>query len=205
MNCYLEEIWGNNFKKSLEGYDMPVEFCHFPIQTPENLIIHYSDWKNGLDEIYNQGKINENTIVIAHSLGTIAFVKWLSEKNIKVNTFISLAGVGGLVDKKEAGIKASIKRTVMNSFGKDFMPSDDDFKKFKENVKIRHSFYSDNDHLFTEETLKSFAGKIDANTTVTKGQGHYSRTLNIKYVPYLRNVIKQYHPDLFSRNLNKEM
>lgn len=81
----IPKIYGWLEKELIQkGYLVSVP--KFPTQ--EGVI--YNEWDKIFDNYKND--INEQTIIIAHSIGNEFMIKYLAENNIKINMYISLAG-----------------------------------------------------------------------------------------------------------------
>lgn len=70
---------------------------HFPSPIGQN----FTTWSNILTQYKNSGYINENTVMITHSLGGIYVVKFLKENNIKIKKLITVAGFNRIKYEEE--------------------------------------------------------------------------------------------------------
>ena len=76
----------NYFKKELEIQGYNVIIPEFPVREEINI--------NAYFKVFDMYKeiINENLIVIAHSLGNSMFIKYICKNDLNVGLYISLAG-----------------------------------------------------------------------------------------------------------------
>lgn len=132
--------------------------CILPI-FPMKQEATFENWKEVMDEYLKAKQINEETIIVAHSLGAQFIPKYLALQNRKINTYISIAGFINDHSGRED------LRVVLNRF----KPSEKDFDDLIKLTKKRYAIYSDNDHLNPQEELERYAEKIKAQKVFIKG------------------------------------
>ncbi len=106
------------------------------------------------------GLINENTTIIAHSIGPIFIVKYLLEHKIKVKKLIFVCGFNNYIIGNEEY---------------DFVNKSmycDNIGEIKDYAKDIICFYTDNDPYVSYEAEKDFADKISTESIVLNGAGH---------------------------------
>lgn len=149
---------------------------------PKAELCRYKYWKSVLDEYIKF--FDEDTIVVAHSIGNPFIFKYLNEKNIKIKLYIGLAGFCDVfsVDGKD----------VLNEALADFPVSDDDINNFKKSVKYRYSIYSDNDHVVPFYLLENCYKKLDSNQILIKNIGHMGKKSGLEKLPEIISIISKY-------------
>lgn len=138
----------------------------------------YESWENVLNEYRTKRFLNENSIVISHSLGTLFIPKYLARNNIKIDTYVSVAGF--LNYKGREDLENIMKR---------FFPSQEEFEKCQTLVNNIYSIYSDNDEMNPIKNLEDYADSLIAKKILIKNAGHFNPKSNIKEIKELNNII----------------
>lgn len=133
----------------------------------------------GWEEIFNKCDINEDSIIIAHSLGTQFIIKYLAKNSIKISTYISVAGFINYEGRKDL-------ETILNRF----KPSDIDFEKCKTLIKNKYSIYSDNDEVNEISKLENYANKLGAEKILLEGKGHFNPSSGVKCIDEVNRILK---------------
>ena len=121
---------------------------------------NYDNWSKLLKYYLEIGLINENTIIIGHSIAPIFISKFLIENKIKVKKLIYVCGFNnylGINDEYDAVNKSMYF---------------DNLENVKNCADKIICFYSDNDPYVKFEVEKEFADKIATEQIVIKGSGH---------------------------------
>ena len=127
-----------------------------------------------------KGLINENTIIVAHSLGAVFIPRYLADNNIKIYLYISIAGF--LNDNSGInGVKAAID---------EFKPNEEQIDKAIALMSIRYAVYSDTDHLNPKEELEKYAERFNAEKVFIPNVGHMGRKSGVKEIPQVIDIIK---------------
>ncbi len=171
------ETFGKYVKNEVEKLGFAVHMPSFPIRQEAT----YENWKKVMDTYFDKEYINENTVIVAHSQGTLFIPKYLAEKNIKIKLFISLAGF--LCDING--------RDDINEVIAGFRPNKEELQKSIKLMKHRYSIYSDNDHLNPQNELEKYADKFKAEKVFINGIGHMGRKSGIKELPQVIEIIKK--------------
>lgn len=140
--------------------------------------ISYANWCNEVDK--NVNLFTEDTIVIAHSLGTFFVPKYLAAKKLQINTFIAIAG--GLPNDNEYG--------TLDKFATQFKLSKEDCEYIKYNVKNRCFIYSDNDRYFNSDMQQRYINNMNADGIYVEGKGHFGRTEKVTEIPEVIEIVK---------------
>ena len=163
-----------SIKKLCEENNINYYFPEFPIRQEAK----YESWEKILNEYVDKELLNEDSIVISHSLGTLFLPKYLAKNNIKINTYISVAGFlnyKGRIDLENIIIR--------------FLPNEQEFEKCKTLIKNIYSIYSDNDEINSIKNLEDYANKLNSEKIFIKGAGHFSPKSNVKNISELNEII----------------
>jgi predicted alpha/beta hydrolase family esterase len=138
--------------------------------TFQNREKNFDGWGKVMDEFVHNGTLNENSTVVAHSIGTAAFIKYLTDRNMKIDKYISVAG---FVDTINPSLKNCAKLEMhFKKYG--YAITENRLEHASKLVKERHSFYSDNDPLFAKDELLRYAYHLGADVHFRKNHGHFS-------------------------------
>lgn len=173
-NGDTEYSFAPSIKKLCEENNVAYYFPKFPLRQDAT----YERWEKILNKYKDDGLLNEESIVISHSLGTHFFPKYLAKNNIKINTFISVSGFLNYKGRED-----------LEKIVEMFLPTKEEFDKCKKLIKNRYSFYSDNDHMNCEENLEAYANALSAKKVLIKGYGHFNLTSNVSEVKELTELI----------------
>lgn len=168
--------FGPSLKTFLEKMGYNVIMPKFPIR----LEASFDKWSKVLDEYKNQ--FDENTIVVAHSIGNPFFIRYIDNNHLHANLYISVAGFCDLFKVPE--------RDDLNNAFINFAVSSKNIEYLKKNVPYRYSLYSDNDHVIPFNILESFINKIESTPVFIKGVGHMGNRNNITRLPQIEKIIE---------------
>jgi len=149
--------WFNWFHNDISKNENQVIIPQFPVGLDYQ---NYNNWKKLLDYYKSTGLIDENTIFIGHSIGSIFIVKYLIENKLKSHKIILISGFnnytvdGGDYDK------------VNSSF---FLENISGIKELASEIIC---IYGDNDPYVKQEALKEFANEIATKQVVIPDGGH---------------------------------
>ncbi|MCI8470766.1 MAG: hypothetical protein HFJ35_04715 [Clostridia bacterium] len=139
----------------------------------------YDKWKVILDKYKRE--IKTETILIAHSIGNEFIIKYLTENNIKVKMYISLAGFAERFEREE---KEDLNRAI-----KEFLVSEKEIEIFRKLISKKYSIYSDNDHIVPFEVLENYPQIIGAKPILIKGIGHMGKKSGLETIPEVVKLI----------------
>ena len=176
-NGDTSETFGPYIQKECEKRNIECFFPTFPIKQNAT----FENWAEGMDEFLEKNLLNEETIVIAHSLGTLFWPRYATLRNIKIHTFISIAGF----TEDHSG------REDLSEVVERFKPTEEDYKNFVKLTKNRFSIYSDNDHLNPQKELEKYAETIKAKKVFMEGMGHFGRKSGVKELPEVVKIIDE--------------
>ena len=170
FNFDEENTFGPWLSERLKRYGKLTN-CHFPLGDQ----MTFKNWELELDK--HKQELNQNTTVVAHSLGALFILIYLKKNNLKIGSLISIG----------AGYNTAYSN---HPIYKDFVPSASDFEYCKNNITNRFMIYSDNDRFFTEEHQQSYIKNLDAQPVYVKGQGHFGRSDGVAEIPAAVDVLK---------------
>lgn len=165
----------NYFKETFEQNGHKVVMPQFPTQTD----ITIKGYFDVLDQ-YKDG-LNNNTVIIAHSIGNIMSLKYLCEKNIAIRGYVSLAGFG------EPFVKEG--RDDLNSVISPLQFTDEELAKIPELIGKAYSVYSDNDHIVPLDILKKYPTIIGATDYLIPGIGHMGSKSGLEEFPEVVQIV----------------
>jgi len=176
FNGDTTSTFGPSLKSFLESKNYNVIMPNFPIRSEAS----FEKWSKILDEYKN--KFDENTIVIAHSIGNPFFIRYLNNNNLKSKLYVSVAGFCDL-------FKVPDREDLNNAFI-NFAVSQNNITYLKENIPHRFSLYSNNDHVIPFNILESFINKIDSTPVFIEGVGHMGNRNKITRLPQIEKIIE---------------
>ena len=146
--------WLHDF---IENEEKQVYVPQFPIGVEYQ---NYGNWSNLLKYYLDLGLINENTIIIGHSIAPVFISKFLIENKVKVKKLIFVCGFNNYL-----GINEEYD-TVNKSM---YLNNLEDVKQYADEIIC---FYSNNDPYVKYEAEKDFADKIATEQILIPNVGH---------------------------------
>ena len=148
-----EGNWFPWLKEQLEKNNKKVLIPQMPVGVGNQ---NFENWSNVLNKL----DINENTVIIAHSIAPIFVCKYLITNQIKVKKLIFVCGFNNY-----SGIDSDFDAVNEPMFIDNF----DDVKKYCKDIVC---YYSDNDPYVKYDVEKAFADKLTDKQYVIKNGGH---------------------------------
>jgi len=148
-----EGNWFPWLKEKLEEKNLKVEVPQMPVGVGNQ---NYENWSSEFSKL----DINENTIIIAHSIAPVFVCKYLINNKIKVKKLIFVCGFNNYL-----GINEEFD-TVNKPM---FIDNLSDVKEYCNDIVC---YYSDNDPYVKFEVEKDFADTISNRQYVVEGAGH---------------------------------
>ena len=145
--------WFPWLKEKLEEKSYKVDVPQFPIGVGNQ---NYENWASELDKL----DINENTIIIAHSIAPVFVCKYLINNKKKIKKLISVCGFNNCL-----GIDPEYDIVNQPMFI-------DNLKEVKKYIDEVICFYSDNDPYVPFDVEKEFADTISNSQYIIKDGGH---------------------------------
>ncbi|MDO4747244.1 MAG: alpha/beta hydrolase [Candidatus Saccharibacteria bacterium] len=166
----------NYFKRVFEEEGYKVVMPSFPIRTNITIESYF--------EVFDRYRkdLNDNTIVIAHSIGNIMILKYLSKCGIRICGYISLAGFG------EPFVNEG--RDDLNNVIAPLRLTNDELTRIPELIGKAYSIYSDGDHIVPFDVLKKFPVIIGAKDCFIAGVGHMGSKSGLEELPEVVDIVK---------------
>jgi predicted alpha/beta hydrolase family esterase len=121
-------------------------------------------WEELLNYYLKIGKVDENSIIIGHSCGSVFATKYLTKHNIKVKALITVAGYNNFLSSD----------ALMDSLNKSFYDEDKVLSSIINLAPIRMSYISDNDPFIPSKILNHFVEVIHSQKMCIPNGGHFN-------------------------------
>lgn len=121
---------------------------------------NYENWSKLLKYYLDLGLINEDTILIGHSIAPAFIIKFIIENNLKVKKLIFVCGFNNYYFDPEQYDK--VNKTMYS----------ENIEKIHKHCDEIICFYTDNDPYVNMQTEKNFADKVATKIEIIKGAGH---------------------------------
>lgn len=174
-NGSAEGNWFPWLKSEIEKQGKDCIVPQFPIGDKQS----YSSWSDVLDNFVSNGKINKDTIFIAHSIAPIFVIKYILEKKIKVSGLISISGFNNYIGPYDE----------YNKLNKSFFV--DDIDEINKYTKFTYCIYSNDDPYIKLDALEKFAANINAEKCLLESAGHINSESGFLRFDKMLEIIKQ--------------
>lgn len=173
---YPEENWFPWLKYELEKLGCDTTVPKFP--TPENQTL--ANWLKLFTPL--EGKLNSETILIGHSMGSAFALDILQMKARKVRAvFLVSPSIADLPDPEDK----------FNKLNRSFYEKGFDWNTIKESSNSFHAIGSDNDPYIPMSEMEKVAKYLGIKLTVIKGAGHFNKKAGYAEFPQLLAMIKE--------------
>ena len=142
--------------------------------------INFNSWIKTLD-LYKD-KFNENTIIIAHSIGNSFALRYININNIHLKLFIGLAG---FCEKFKVSGNVNLSNAILE------FCNTNEIIEAKKNIDKMYAIYSNTDHIVPINILKSFAKRLSAEVILLEDVGHMGAKSGIKQLPKVLKIIEK--------------
>lgn len=164
-------------ESELEKLKYNVVLPQFPIR--EGVI--YENWKKTFDNYRNY--IDDESIVVAHSIGNEFIIKYFNENSLSAKLYISLAGFSEYFEWKD--------KEDLNRACKEFLVSKKELGNFRNRCGKKYSIYSNNDHIVPFEILQEYPRSINATPILIKNIGPMGKKSGLEEIPKVIDLIKE--------------
>lgn len=172
----------NSFAPSVEKFckenNLDYYYPIFPIRAEASM----ESWEKILNKYVEDGTLNQESMVITHSIGTKFIPKFLVKNNLRIDTFVSVAGFVDYVGRTD----------YLKDVNEIFRISDEEFNIAQNLIKRRYALYSDNDNNSPIEKCERYADKLNANKVLVKGAGHFTSEYGISEIHGLNTILEEY-------------
>ena len=160
------ENWFPWFKEKIDSENSLCVIPQFPIEIHKH---NYDNWKKLLD-VYNKEykMLNEDSVVIGHSTGSICALKYILENKIKIDKLILVSGFNNFL--------AEDKNDIHNEINPTYYVADEDIYNIRKYVNKIICIYGDNDPYIPQDVLHNFSKSINAHEIIIKDGGHLNAT-----------------------------
>lgn len=168
-----QKHWFPWLKKTMEKEGYEVNIPKMPMPTEPEL----HKWIEELTKTVN--KIDENTYFVAHSLGTITLLQYLSEYKELPNFkgFIMVSGFDEKIPNFE----------ILEHFTKKKV----NYDKIKSKAKTIFVIASENDTIVPIDFSKKLSKKLDSEMYILKSSGHFLDRDGILEIPLIEELLKK--------------
>lgn len=148
----------------------------FPTPKHQN----YTDWERLMDYYCNIGVVNEETILIGHSCGSIFLIHYLLLHKVHVKGLICVSGYNNFISGNE----------MMDQLNESFYtPTQNiDMHRFSDTV---FAFYGDDDPNIPQDYLDNFAKSIGGEVRCVNNAGHFNASAGYLKCEIILEAIKQ--------------
>lgn len=177
LNGDTLKMWGQDIKEKFNEKEIDVIMPKFPIRAESK----YEKFKEILEFYFNSGKLNNNSIVVAHSIGNAYFIRFCEELNFIPKAYVAIAP------------RSIYENTIdRNDYIIDIMkqayPKKESLNFIKNNLKNKYCLYSD-ESIGNMEEFTRFINDIDANDVYLKYYDHFDGYHRIYKIPELNELI----------------
>lgn len=177
LNGDTLEFWGQDIKQTFEN-KLNVFLPKFPTRAESR----YEKFEEILLQYLKTKELNENSIVICHSIGNPYFIRFCREHNFVPNNYIAVApGAVYNFPSSRNDYTMEVKKQA-NLKKEDF--------NFAQNFKNIYLIYSDEDDKNIEKFTR-FSKDFKTKDIYLKGYNHFDGYHRIYRIPELNDLIKK--------------
>lgn len=179
LNGDTLRMWGKDVKEIFEEKGIEVIMPEFPIRADSR----YEKFKEILEVYFNNGTLNSNSIVVAHSIGNAYFIRYCEEKKFVSKSYISVApgAVYEYPTNRTDYIVEVKKQAYVKKQALDYM---------KQATCNKYCLYSDEDDN-SKEKFTRFIDDTNSKGIYLKGYNHFDGYHNIDKIPELISLIDE--------------
>lgn len=154
---------------------LPDEWCVSEAGRPSVVLLQ----RNCLDYYVEMGYVDQKTILVGHSCGSVFLARYLFERpELEVSCLVTVSGYNGFISGNER----------MDALNKDFY-TESSLGEIKRKVGQIHSFYSKNDPFIPVSYLEEFARGLGGQEHVIENAGHFNSDAGLDAFPELLDLI----------------
>ena len=182
----LHSLNGNtkdSFKDSLTETALDIGYNVF---YPVFEVREKSSYDNFKNVMLNYGKyLNENSVVVAHSISANYLIKYIYEFSLSLRALIS---VGGAIELSPTEIKENNYNTQIK---KNSLPILKEIDYAKEHIEKIFLYFSNNDHHSTQKMFDNFIKTLNAEPVFCEGYGHFTKRHDVTNLPGISDILKE--------------
>ncbi len=178
LNGDTINIWGQDIKEYFNKQNIEVFLPKFPIRADSS----YEKFKNILKVYFENSELNENSIVICHSIGNAYFIRFCKEMEYVPKAYIAVAP-GAVYNTPSNRNDYTVKvkaQAYCNSEQLDFV---------KEKIKTKYCLYSDETEQ-KEKMFKRFIKETESTEMYLKYYNHFDGYHRIYKIPELTELVR---------------
>ncbi len=179
LNGDTLKMWGQDVKSTFSEKEIDVYMPEFPINCESS----YEKFKEILNFYFNNGQLNNETIIIAHSIGNAYFIRFCEDLNFVPKAYIAVAP--RFIYENTNDRTDYIIEVVKKAY-----PKREHLEFVKNNLKNKYCLYSDESISNMEEFTK-FIHDVDANDVYLKYYDHFDGYHRIYKIPELNEIINK--------------
>lgn len=177
LNADTVEMWGKDVKEEFSKREIDVTMPDFPIRAESK----YEKFREILKFYVENGKLNNDSIVVAHSIGNAYFLRFCNEFGLNPKAYIAVAP--GAVYEYPSNRNDYIVEVKKQSYVKQ-----DAFDYMKSLNCEKYCLYSDEDDNNIEKFTR-FLKDTGAKGMYLKGYNHFDGYHRIYKIPELTKLI----------------
>lgn len=153
------ENWFPWIENELSKKNISCVIPSFPTPAHQN----YEDWERLMDYYCKLGVVDESTVLIGHSCGTVFLVHYLLKHKIHVKGLVCVSGYNNFISGFD------MMDDLNGSF---YMPESNlNMEEYADKV---HVFYGDNDPNIPQDILHHFAASVGGMEHCIANAGHFN-------------------------------
>ena len=177
LNGDTLRMWGVDLKEVFEQKEIDVIMPEFPIRAESK----YEKFRDILEYYYENGKLNNNSIVIAHSISNAYFIRFCEKKNFVPKSYIAVAP-GAVYDYP------TTRTDYIVEVKKQAVVKKEALEYVKDMNCDKYCLYSDEDDN-NKEKFTRFINDTNAKEMYLKYYNHFDGYHNIYKIPELNELI----------------
>lgn len=159
------ENWFPYFKEKVDSENSLCIIPQFPISLKKH---NYLEWTKIMDLYnYEYDMLNENSVLIGHSTGSIFALKYILENKIKIDKLILISGFNNYLDPDE--------NDIHNVINPSYYVKESKINEINKYVNEIICIYGDNDPYIPQKVLHEFAKSINAKEIIIHNGGHLNK------------------------------
>lgn len=177
LNGDTLKTWGIDIKENFGAKEIDVFLPEFPIRAEST----YAEFKKRLSAYLENGKLNENSIVICHSIGNPYFIRFCYENNYIPKNYIAVA--------PRCIYESKMDRTdYIVDVAKQALPKPEYLEYIKENLKDTYCLHSD-EAIGNLDEFSRFIEDTNAIDVYLEYYDHFDGYHRIYKIPELNDII----------------
>lgn len=159
------ENWFPFIKEKIDGTNSLCIIPQFPINVENH---NYNQWKKILDLYnYDYKMMDEKSVIIGHSTGSICALKYILETKTHIDKLILVCGFNNYL--------AEDINDIHNKINPTYYVDDTEIININNYVNEIICIYGDNDPYIPQHIFHNFANKINAKEVILKNAGHLNK------------------------------